>query len=112
MRFADEIISLKDGRLSSQLPSDKEISLDESEPLGDDVTFSGPIIDIEDKELSENKKDDESRLKGGSGVYRFYLQRSGIGAVVCFIGAMTLEAACGNTSCNSNYSPFLGMRGC
>lgn len=62
----------------------------------------GSTFNTADTKFLKDKTDDQSRQKGGTGVYRFYLQRSEIGAVVCFIAAMNLEAACGNVACKVN----------
>ncbi|KAJ5725037.1 multidrug resistance-associated protein [Penicillium malachiteum] len=104
-RFADKIFSLEDKRLTIQTPSCQEVYIDEPESLEEEPLAtilkgnSSPesTSDIEDV-ISMSKKDDQSRRKGGSGIYRFYLQRSGVGLVVCFIGAMILESACANVS--------------
>ncbi|KAJ5929513.1 hypothetical protein N7454_006463 [Penicillium verhagenii] len=104
-KFADKIISLKDKSLSSQIFSFQELDIDEPESFEEDPveksleepTSIESTIEKEDK-ISKKKEDDKSRQKGGSGVYRFYLQRSGIGLVVAFIGAMVLESASANVS--------------
>ncbi|KAJ5785624.1 uncharacterized protein N7503_010836 [Penicillium pulvis] len=107
VHFADNTISLNNGILSSQIKSKGEIELDKPESLGEWEFAEGPSEETSPLESTDNtantksredKKDDQSRQKGGSGVYRFYLKRSGVGVVVCFIAAMNLEAACGNVA--------------
>ncbi|KAJ5935489.1 hypothetical protein N7466_005036 [Penicillium verhagenii] len=104
-KFADKIISLKDKSLSSQIVSCQELDIDEPESFKEEpaeMCLEEPssiesTIEKEEK-ISKKKEEDKSRQKGGSGVYRFYLQRSGIGLVVAFIGAMVLESASSNVS--------------
>ncbi|KAJ5524996.1 ABC transporter [Penicillium frequentans] len=107
VRFADNIISLNNGILKSQINSKEEIDLDKPEALGEwedaegpsgEISPPGSTVNTADTKSRKDKTDEQSRQKGGSGVYRFYLQRSGVGVVVCFIAAMNLEGACGNVA--------------
>ncbi|KAJ6031645.1 multidrug resistance-associated protein [Penicillium herquei] len=103
--FADRIISLEDKRLTIRTPSAQAIGIDQPESLEEETwellleeTNLPEPAPEGNKAASESKKDNRSRRKGGSGVYRFYLQRSGVGVVICFAGAMIIESACANVS--------------
>ncbi|KAJ5727659.1 multidrug resistance-associated protein [Penicillium malachiteum] len=105
--LADRIISLEDKTVTCQTPSCEATDIDELEYPEDEplslkvhlVETMSPESSLEtEDEISVSKKDDQSRRNGGSGVYRFYLERSGVGIVLCFAGAMMLESTCANVS--------------
>ncbi|KAJ5710362.1 multidrug resistance-associated protein [Penicillium malachiteum] len=105
--LADRIISLEDKTVTCQTPSCEATDIDEPEYPEDEplslkfslVETMSPESSLEtEDEISVSKKDDRSRRNGGSGVYRFYLERSGVGIVLCFAGAMMLESTCANVS--------------
>ncbi|KAJ5704274.1 multidrug resistance-associated protein [Penicillium malachiteum] len=99
------IMNLEDKKLTIKTPPAQTIEIAQPESLEEEpveisleeTNLPGPIPEKNDAD-SQSKKADQSRLKGGSGVYRFYLQRSGVGVVICFAGAMILESACANVS--------------
>ncbi|KAJ5712125.1 multidrug resistance-associated protein [Penicillium malachiteum] len=105
LHFANMIINIEGKRVTIQTPPAEVIEINQLESLEEEpvevylkeTNLPGPVPENNDAD-SRIKKEDQSRLKGGSGVYRFYLQRSGVGAVICFAGAMILESACANVS--------------
>ncbi|KAJ5614845.1 ATP-binding cassette transporter [Penicillium herquei] len=103
--FATRIINIEGKGVTIQVPPAEVIEINQPESLEEEpvelyleeTNLPGELAENNDAD-SQSEKEDQSRLKGGSGVYRFYLQRSGVGVVICFAGAMILESTCANVS--------------